>query len=422
MQTMAPAVATGAVGLGRLVAVMTAVMLSLGCTESPTEPPVPDIPTGRRLAASAVHTCLITSQGGLVCWGRFRGTIEEFPPTPVAPASDTTLRFTSISAGSVTCAISATQRLYCWGLNLYGELGDGTRLARSTPTPVATDLAFAEVGVGVYSTCARTAGGELYCWGRGDYGHLANGEAREGTVQPIPTRANTPLRFSQLSPGFMFCGLATSGPTTSGRVYCWGAISGSFDPSLYVEPGNCGAFYVWWFLGSPCVSPTPLRGNVPLVAIQRGVGQTSCGLDAAGAAYCWGAGAYGTLGNGTAGEGTYAIDPVPVDGGHRFRQVVSGGTMVCGLTEDGAAYCWGNNFRGQLGIGETPPVEWGIPVASRPLPVAGGHRFVEITVGNAHGCGLTTDEAVWCWGVGTEGQLGRAGTAGDAATPVRVVY
>lgn len=410
-----------AVSLNRYIA-MAVVLLSMGCGESPAEPAVPDLPSGRRLAASMIHTCLITSDGGLVCWGRFGATVEEFPPTPVVVASDASLRFTSISAGTHTCAISTEQRLYCWGLNLYGELGDGTQLARSTPTPVATDIAFAEVGAGVFSTCARTAGGELYCWGQGDYGHLANGEVpREGTVQPIPTRVSTPLRFSQLSPGYMFCGMASSGQTGSERVYCWGARSGAFDP-IYVEPGDCGAFYYMWFVGSPCVSPTPLRGNVQLVSIQRGFGHSSCGLDAEGAAYCWGEGTYGTLGNGTAGEGTYAIDPVPVDGGLRFRQVVSGSAMVCGLTKDGLAYCWGNNFRGQLGIGETPPVEWGIPITARPLPVAGGHRFVEITVGGAHGCGLTADEAVWCWGVGTEGQLGRAGTSGDAATPVRVIY
>jgi len=394
--------------------VMVLAFLVLACGDATTEPPRSDAPPKNSLAATATQTCLIELGGGIVCWGWVGSTsgsgLEETPPRRLI-FPDANLRFSDISAGaSSMCAIAGSQKLYCWGSNIYGELGDGTRTPRSTPVAVASEARFTEVGVGVYSVCGRTVANELHCWGRNDHGHIASGSAREGEVQLLPARVNTSLQFSELSPGWMFCGLVNNG-----AVYCWGAISGSFDPLAHVEPGSCADYYVMRFVDAPCSTPTRVRTNMTFASLGRTVGPTKCALDREGAAYCWGEGRLGTLGNGTAGDGVHAIDPVPVSGGLRFRQVHSGGALVCGLTEGGAAYCWGNNYRGQLGSGRTD-----IALSTLPIAVAGGHRFVEITVGNAHGCGLTEDRTVWCWGVGTEGQLGRAGAEGDAATPVRV--
>ena len=74
----------------------------------------------------------------------------------------------------------------------------------------------------------------------------------------------------------------------------------------------------------------------------------TCALTTAGAAYCWGLGPLGQLGDGTS---TNSTTPVPVAGGLTFRSLAAGGQAVCGLTTEGKAYCWGNNFYGTVGDG-----------------------------------------------------------------------
>jgi len=74
-----------------------------------------------------------------------------------------------------------------------------------------------------------------------------------------------------------------------------------------------------------------------------------------GAAYCWGYNAYGQLGDGTT---TDRLVPTPVAGGLTFAAVSAGPIVpfyghTCGVTTSGTAYCWGDNFRGELGDGTT---------------------------------------------------------------------
>jgi len=388
----------------------------VGCANS-TEPDALALPTAPQLAAGSSHTCLRDTNGEVAGWGRWGGVPGQATaatlPVKVTPG-DTSLRFVLIAAGTVTCGLTSGGAAYCWGYNLHGEIGDGTRSARDSPTPVATDLRIVGLAVGVYVACGIARDGRAYCWGRADYGALGTGAAREGTdqVHPVPVAGN--VRFSGLVGRWVFCGLAAQG-----RAYCWGAASGSFDPDSWREPGDCGDTYYLLFQGRGCAAPTPVAGALEFASLGSG-GGTMCGVTSAGAAHCWGEGWLGTLGNGQAGSGVHAVAPVAVAGGSSFRQVSLGASHVCGIAMSGEAFCWGDDFRGQLGNGADSSAGGGVPIAAAPVPVAGGHLFTSLATGDAHTCGLTTSAEVWCWGVGTEGQLGRPEQLGDSNVPVRV--
>jgi alpha-tubulin suppressor-like RCC1 family protein len=118
---------------------------------------------------------------------------------------------------------------------------------------------------------------------------------------------------------------------------------------------------------------------------------------------------------------TPALASQAAAGALSFRQVSAGSDHSCGVTSDGLAYCWGNNFSGQLGNGTTGgPEQCGVwPCSTRPVPVAGGLHFRHVSAGHAHTCGVTTDERAFCWGYNGNGQLGD-GTTADHLTPAAV--
>jgi alpha-tubulin suppressor-like RCC1 family protein len=146
----------------------------------------------------------------------------------------------------------------------------------------------------------------------------------------------------------------------------------------------------------------------------------SCGLNSVGAAYCWGNNNNGELGLGT-GLGTplpngltYSYVPLAVSGGLTFSSISasSGNSHTCGLTTTGAAYCWGAGTFGQLGRGLVSNSD--VPVA-----VSGGLTFSSISAGGTHTCAVTTNAIAYCWGNISLGRLGVSGM-NNILTPISV--
>ncbi|PYP53402.1 MAG: cell wall anchor protein, partial [Gemmatimonadetes bacterium] len=154
----------------------------------------------------------------------------------------------------------------------------------------------------------------------------------------------------------------------------------------------------------------------------------ACGLTSSGAAYCWGDNSTGQLGIGVnaapdtcaTGHGPCSRTPVAVAGGLTFTTLNVGTQHTCARATDGSWYCWGLNNYGQLGTGATGPETCAAaPCSSTPVAVSVGINLTAVVAGRRHSCGVTSAGAAYCWGENVSGQLGD-GTTTNSLTPVAV--
>ena len=156
-----------------------------------------------------------------------------------------------------------------------------------------------------------------------------------------------------------------------------------------------------------------MAGDHTFAALTAG-GRQTCGVDDAGVAWCWGRNAEGQIGDGDDGKGNKYV-PVVVAGGHSFTSLTAGGWHTCGIDSAGAGWCWG-----ELAIGDGLPWGWG-NFRYAPTAVTGGHTFTAFTTGEQHTCGLDSAGVAWCWGVNRNGQVGNGEeNHGNEYAPVAV--
>ena len=189
--------------------------------------------------------CGLKSDNTAYCWGRNSlgqlgdGTlIDRSEPTAVTGNH----KFLSLSVGqSSTCGLKASGAAYCWGSNSSGQLGDGLTVNRHTPAAVISSHLFSSIfqGGNGHSPCGLTSDGSTYCWGLNNYGQLGDGTIMD-RVSPSPVIGGH--KFSSISLGLRSsCGLKTDG-----SIYCWGlnrngqlgnnTFTDSSEPTEVIKP------------------------------------------------------------------------------------------------------------------------------------------------------------------------------------------
>ena len=165
------------------------------------------------------HQCVVRQDASLWCWGdNRRGQLGNntltgaTDPVRVGAGSD---RWVTVSAGaSSTCALRSDAGLWCWGDNTYGQLGDGTSTAHSTPQRVAAGHAWLAVAVGTH-TCAVRGDHTLWCWGAGEHGELGDGRA---VGRPTPGEVGAETTWAAVT----VAGARTCAVRQNGTSACWG--------------------------------------------------------------------------------------------------------------------------------------------------------------------------------------------------------
>jgi M6 family metalloprotease-like protein len=278
--------------------------------------------------------------------------------------------------GSHTCARTNLGRVFCFGNNENGALGDAQAWSRSLASPVAGGYQFAQVDAGGETTCGVTTSGSVFCWGSNTQGQLGNGDY---------SMRRTPTAVAISNVNKVVVGEAhTCAIHSSGQVSCWGA-----NTLGQVGIGN-------WNHQSLPVQVLGLS-NVSDLAL----GAThSCAVTVDRQVWCWGSNNNGELGVGDLNHRSVPTrvamsDVVAVGAGRGFS---------CFLNGSGAVRCSGRNDLGQLG--NAPGVSTTTPSLTRISGVSA------ISVGSAHACANTSAGAM-CWGRGAQGELGSGYAVGS---------
>ncbi|MSP23798.1 MAG: hypothetical protein EXR75_01270 [Myxococcales bacterium] len=223
------------------------------------------------------------------------------------------------------------------------------------------------------------------------------------------------------------CSLTCTGGTTK----CGGACA-----NTQLDPANCGACGKLCGGNQACVLGTckPLGPHAVQISTTL---EHGCARLSDGSAKCWGYNLYGQLGLGdnfSRGDGPNEMgDLLPalsLGTGKTVKSIAAGDFHSCALLNDGSVKCWGNNFVGQLGVGDQfqrgdQPATMGDALLA--VPLGGGETAKAIAAGYAHTCVLLTSGSVKCWGFNNLGQLGLGDTAargdgpgemGDSLMPV----
>ena len=147
------------------------------------------------LTAGIGHACGLDESGNAFCWGfDFAGRLgggfpEEDQPEPVAVSGGHT--FVALTAGGHTCGLDDSGRAFCWGWDRDGQLGDGAELVdQAEPVAVSGGHRFVTLTVGHFHTCGIDQLGNALCWGLDQFGQLGDGP--ELVNQPEPVRVVDP--------------------------------------------------------------------------------------------------------------------------------------------------------------------------------------------------------------------------------------
>ena len=232
------------------------------------------------VTAASGRACAIARDSTAYCWGHSEGR-RDTVPVQVSRS----LQFVSLSAASYhTCGVLRGGAAVCWGSSSDGKLGTGTRSSSPTPVPVAGNLRFTSISAGWTHTCALTTSGAAYCWGSNQFGQLGNNSSDSSDV-PVAVASN--LHFRALTTeGQGACGLSTTG-----ILWCWGRADGGemgHDVGVNDRCTTPNPVQPLW----PCArSPVPVGGGNGFVTLApSSESETTCAMDKAGRAFCWGQG------------------------------------------------------------------------------------------------------------------------------------
>jgi alpha-tubulin suppressor-like RCC1 family protein len=335
------------------------------------------------LAAGALHTCAVLTDGSARCWGSNTlgqlgiGTTSPDWSTRPARIVGVTNAVAVSSYLAHTCAHLSDRTVKCWGSNPHDELGVDKVSVPNSPTPIAAPVSnVLWVSTGPNNTCVARSGGTVQCWGGNYQGQLGNGMQGADMDTAVPATVSAISSATTVAAGNLNVVALLAG----GGIRAWGI-------GLLGDGGNY----------STATTPVTVSGISGAIAVSAGR-DFACAV-VSGGVKCWGDNDFGQLGR-TGGSSATPVDVVGVNGA---IAVATNLYSACALLGDGSVRCWG--LAGNQ---------------DEPIAVAGISGATLIAVGQQHQCAAASGW-VKCWGNNRYGQLGDGTTADmNIPTPVTV--
>lgn len=337
-------------------------------------------------------TCMTAISGEVWCWGKNTnsslGTGREndnATPHKVYEISDSK----KVEVGDqFACSLGGTGTIRCWGKNDLGQTGNASRDFKDVYFPEYAALANnnVDLSLGEKHGCALNSLGEVWCWGSNEFGQLGDvTRPNSSLVQTIaftsiPRKIQLPARIKSIDSGsFHTCAISEDS-----FLYCWGAN--------FV--GQLGIGFISSSISAPSLVPALSEVDV------LGIGYNSSCARSKGTFYCWGEGSDGQLGENESVDrllprtltrvATLTIKGTAtgVSLGDSLNRIIMGPRSACGLenkTGTSQLICWGNVSKFE------------------PTAVIAN----SVSLGNLHGCLITTTKTVNCWGSQQYGQAGQ---------------
>ncbi|MDO9313538.1 MAG: IPTL-CTERM sorting domain-containing protein [Burkholderiaceae bacterium] len=312
-----------------------------GTTTSHLTPRLVNLPAGvTPVSASAGwddHSLAIGSDGKLYAWGdnTYGGlgdgsTVQRNSPAVATLATGVSPAVVSAGSGH-SLALGSNGIVYAWGRNWFGQLGDGTTNDHSAPATVLLPGAVSAswVVTAVESSFSLGTNGNLYAWGDNTWGQLGDG-TQVPRFAPVLVHMPAGVSVTTMAGGRYHC----LGIGTDGKLYVWGTVYGASGTTAIYTPLTVS-----------------LPAGVAPVAVAVGSGN-SLAIGSDGKLYAWGYNDFGQVGDGTTinratpVEVTLAAGVIPV-------AIAAGNTSSFALGSDGVLYGWGFNSSGELGDGST---------------------------------------------------------------------
>jgi alpha-tubulin suppressor-like RCC1 family protein len=395
-------------------------------------------------SCASAQTLRISSAPGTCAGGTcaYPSVDKTCPLGCTAGACNASPKVIAVSAGErYTCAVDSTHAVKCWGMNMFGELGDGSWNDSHVPVAVTGLSDAVAVAAGEFRACALESTGTVQCWGDGITSAAIGDRSSASSVPVVVAGLSVPVRAIAAGDG------AACAITMTGGLQCWGvdtlgelgddqragifsavpvdvtglssgvtAISAAYGACAVLAGGSvdCWGGNESGEVGNETVSvsvpvPVAVQGLSPGVRTVAVGQEFSCAITAAGGVKCWGANNDGQLGDGTTIERHIPVDVVGLSTG--VHAIAAGFGYACALTDAGGVKCWGGGS--QLGNG--PAIGSTVPVDVTGLRSG----VVALTGGLTHACAIDSGGDVRCWGANDRGQLGDGSTT-DTVAPVTV--
>ncbi len=339
-----------------------------------------------KLSSNNYHSCFINTSGALYCWGSNNdgqlgtGTTEAENPYPTRVGNDNDWERVATGVNH-TCGIKTNGTLYCWGSNNAGQLGNGTNEPHYQPEKVGNDSNWRDMALGSSNTCAIKTDGSTYCWG--------NNYLVETEYNKSPERVGTDNDWTQISSGTShFCAIKSNG-----SIYCWG----------YGGHGQFGTGSNEHGVEIPTLAVSENRWKYLSSANYH-----SCAINSHDNLFCTGENLGGALGTGDYEKSNRYLK---VDTAKNPIIVETGFNRISAMIDiDEKMHYWGNTKFVDETDGTTP---------NRPIPFEENRRASLITIGYYHGCFITAEGELYCWGKNDYGQIGD-GTQEEREVPVKI--